>query len=240
LCPDCSAKGKICRRRNESDFNGETTITLDFLVIEQKKLQISVQPLQIAPVIECVLSKLMNYQSTHESLVAACIQGNRRAQSELYGLYNKAMYNTILRMVPNRSDAEDLLQSSFVEVFMRMESFRGESTIGAWIKRIVINKTINFLKSKRLQWTELDEKYNFIPIDAEDSGSDPMETSYTVERIKTAVSTLPEGYRMVFSLYAFEGYDHEEIAEIMQINEATSKSQYSRAKAKLRSLLTEA
>jgi RNA polymerase sigma factor (sigma-70 family) len=181
----------------------------------------------------------MDHQSTHDSLVAACMQGNRRAQSELYGLYNKAMYNTILRMVTNRSDAEDLLQSAFTEVFMRMESFRNESTIGAWIKRIVINKTINFLKSRRLQWTELDDKFNYIPAESDDAGSDATLTSYTVERVKSAVTKLPEGYRMVFSLYAFEGYDHEEIAGILQISEATSKSQYSRAKAKIRDFLSE-
>lgn len=176
----------------------------------------------------------MDHQSAQDSLVAACMQGNRKAQFELYSLYHKAMYNTILRMVTNRSDAEDLLQNAFVEVFTRMDSFRNESTIGAWIKRIVINKTINFLKSKRLQWSELDERFNEIPLDQNAGALDEESLQLSVDRVKDVVTRLPEGYRVVFSLYAFEGYDHEEIAGILQISEATSKSQYSRAKAKIR------
>jgi RNA polymerase sigma factor (sigma-70 family) len=180
----------------------------------------------------------MEYQAQHESLVLACKQGDRQAQSELYGLYNKAMYNTILRMVPNRADADDLLQSVFIDVFMRLDTFRSESSIGSWIKRIAINKSINFLKSRRLLWTELEEKHLDDQVEEHSSGGvSETDQNYTVQKIKDAVATLPEGYRVVFSLYAFEGYDHEEISQILQINEATSKSQYSRAKAKLRVLL---
>ncbi len=178
----------------------------------------------------------MDHQARHDSLVADCLKGDRRAQFELYNLYNRAMYNTILRMVPNRTDAEDLLQSAFVEVFTRMDSFRNESTIGAWIKRIVVNKTINFLKSKRLQWSELMEKHEHVQEYEVDAQEEEF-INYTVHKVKNAVAELPEGYRVVFSLYAFEGYDHEEIAEILQISEATSKSQYSRAKAKIRSMI---
>jgi RNA polymerase sigma factor (sigma-70 family) len=181
----------------------------------------------------------MDHQSQHESLVAACLQGNRKAQFELYSLYSQAMYNTILRMVSNRADAEDLLQSSFAEVFIRIDTFRSESTIGAWIKRIVVNKTINFLKSRRLQWTELDEKFERIATETEHGDEIESDRLLTVESVKLAVCNLPDGYRSVFTLYAFEGYDHEEIAQILQITEATSKSQFSRAKVKLRELITE-
>jgi RNA polymerase sigma factor (sigma-70 family) len=181
----------------------------------------------------------MDHQSQHESLVAACLQGNRKAQFELYSLYSQAMYNTILRMVSNRADAEDLLQSSFAEVFMRIDTFRSESTIGAWIKRIVVNKTINFLKSRRLQWTELDEKFERIANETDQGDESESDRLLTVESVKLAVFHLPDGYRTVFTLYAFEGYDHEEIAQILQITEATSKSQFSRAKVKLRELITE-
>jgi RNA polymerase sigma-70 factor (ECF subfamily) len=178
----------------------------------------------------------MDHQSRHESLVVACLKGDRKAQFELYNLYHRAMYSTILRMVSNRADAEDLLQSAFVEVFTRLDSFRNESTIGAWIKRIVINKTINFLKSKRLEWSELKEKHEHLPSVESDAGQEEQ-MHLTVGRIKDAVAGLPDGYRVVFSLYAFEGYDHEEIASILDITEATSKSQYSRAKAKIRTLI---
>lgn len=174
----------------------------------------------------------MDATQTHRDLVERCKEGRRDAQFELYRLYSRAMYNTCLRMVNNPHDAEDILQSVFVEVFSKLESFRNESTIGAWIKRITVNKCINFLKSRRLAFQELNAMNDL----AEDQTPEP-DVSYTVEKINRAVAGLPEGYRVVFSLYAIEGYDHEEISQILNISEATSKSQYSRAKAKLRDIL---
>jgi len=143
------------------------------------------------------------------------------------------MYNTVLRMVQHPQDAEDLLQSVFVEVFTKMDTFRYESSIGAWIKRITVNKCINFLKSRRLAFSELT-----IGMDRAETPEPEPESPYSVETINHAISDLPDGYRVVFNLYAVEGYDHEEIAQILGISEATSKSQYSRAKAKLREILT--
>lgn len=176
----------------------------------------------------------MDATQTHRDLVERCREGRRDAQFELYRLYSKAMFNTALRMVQNPHDAEDLLQSIFIEVFSKLDSFRYESSVGAWIKRITVNKSINFLKSRRLALTEL-TPYNDR---AEEQAPDP-EPLYSVERIHRAIGELPDGYRVVFSLYAVEGYDHEEIAQVLGITEATSKSQYSRAKAKLRDMLTE-
>jgi RNA polymerase sigma factor (sigma-70 family) len=175
----------------------------------------------------------MDATQTHRDLIDRCREGRRDAQFELYRLYSRAMYNTCLRMAQNPHDAEDILQSVFVEVFSKLESFRHESSIGAWIKRITVNKCINFLKSRRLAFQELTAMNDR----AEDQAPE-TETSYTVEKINRAVAELPEGYRVVFSLYAIEGYDHEEISQILNISEATSKSQYSRAKAKLRDMLT--
>jgi RNA polymerase sigma-70 factor (ECF subfamily) len=177
----------------------------------------------------------MDTTHPHFELLERCRSGQRDAQFELYRLYSKAMYNTALRMVQNKHDAEDLLQSVFVEVFTKMDTFRQESSIGAWIKRITINKCINFLKSKKLSFQEMSTQHD----QAVENDPSP-EPLYTVERIRQAVEQLPDGYRVVFSLYAFEGYDHEEIAQILNITEATSKSQYSRAKAKLRAFLTNA
>ena len=174
----------------------------------------------------------MDATQTHRDLLERCKEGRRDAQFELYRLYSKAMYNTALRMVQNPHDAEDILQSVFVEVFTKMDSFRFESSIGAWIKRITINKCINFMKARRLVFQELGHHHDFAP-EAEPETEQP----YTVEKINRAISSLPEGYRVVFTLYAVEGYDHEEISQILGITEATSKSQYSRAKAKLREIL---
>jgi RNA polymerase sigma factor (sigma-70 family) len=177
----------------------------------------------------------MDATQTHRDLIERCKEGKRDAQFELYRLYSKAMFNTALRMVQNSRDAEDLLQSVFIDVFTKIDSFRFESSIGAWIKRITVNKCINFLKSRRLSLQELPE-YGLEAAAGATADSEP-DPRYTVDAINRAIAALPEGYRVVFSLYAVEGYDHEEIGQILGITEATSKSQYSRAKAKLRDIL---
>lgn len=175
----------------------------------------------------------MDANQTHRDLIERCRQGRRDAQFELYRLYSRAMYNTALRMVHHAHDAEDLLQSVFVEVFTKLDSFRYESSIGAWMKRITINKCINFLKSKRLALSELTASH-----DKAEVAEYEHEPVWSVEKINRAIGELPDGYRVVFSLYAVEGYDHEEIGQILGVTEATSKSQYSRAKAKLREMLS--
>ncbi len=176
----------------------------------------------------------MNYSHTHRDIVEACKKGNRQAQFELYRLYSKAMYNICLRMVRNEVDAEDLLQNSFVTVFSKLDSFRYQSAIGAWIKRITINNCINFLKKRKLQLEELTENIKSVQETQEDVDSSVL----SVNSINKAIFNLPDGYRVVFSLYAMEGYDHKEIAQILEITEATSKSQYSRAKKRLKEMLT--
>lgn len=144
------------------------------------------------------------------------------------------MYNICLRMLRNEADAEDLLQNSFVDVFSKLDTFRFESSVGAWIKRIVVNNCINHLKKRRLALEELNDQLHGRPDDEPEEGNgydlDP-------EHIHRAICRLPDGYRVVFTLYLLEGYDHKEIAEILGISEATSKSQYSRAKKKLREML---
>lgn len=143
------------------------------------------------------------------------------------------MYNVCLRMVRSEADAEDLLQNSFIDVFTNLDSFRFESSIGAWIKRIVVNNCINFLKKRRLVFSELQENFAGMPDDA----PEPSEYPLSVNEVHKAINQLPDGYRVVFSLYMLEGYDHQEIGEILGITEATSKSQYSRARKKLKEML---
>ncbi len=177
----------------------------------------------------------MAYTDTHSEIVEACKRGNRQAQQELYSLYSKAMYNICLRMVKEQLDAEDLLQNSFVDVFTKLHSFKQESTIGAWIKRIVINNCINFIKKRRLELVELKDNYDPVAQVQEEV----PDSALHVHNINEALLQLPDGYRMVFTLYLMEGYDHGEIATILNITEATSKSQYSRAKKKLKHILIE-
>ncbi|HMQ48865.1 MAG TPA: RNA polymerase sigma factor [Saprospiraceae bacterium] len=187
-----------------------------------------------SPAVQQHKTLALDYVSTHREIVEKCKSGNRRAQFELYRLYSKAMYNVCLRMVRQEQDAEDLLQNAFVDVFTKLDSFRYQSSIGAWIKRIVVNNCINHLKRNRLLVEELNESGS--EIQAEDELPIP---GLSVEVVKKALEKLPDGYRVVFSLYLLEGYDHKEIAEILDITEATSKSQYSRAKKKVRDLIIE-
>lgn len=175
----------------------------------------------------------MDYISTHRDIVEECKRGNRQAQFELYRLYAKGMYNICLRMVGREGDAEDLLQNSFIDVFTKLHTFRYQSSIGAWIKRIVVNNCINFLKRKRIYFEDLKHTYEYELSTQEDDPGGKV----NVEAIKNALFQLPDGYRVVFSLYSLEGYDHKEIAQILNVTEATSKSQYSRAKKKLKELL---
>jgi len=177
----------------------------------------------------------LDYASTHRDVVERCKHGNRQAQFELYRLYSRAMYNLCLRMLRNEQDAEDVLQRSFIDVFSHLDSFRYQSSVGAWIKRIVVNNCINHLKRNKIHIEELEPRH--VPV--EDEPVTLVEDDMDVYRIKRAVSQLPDGYRTVFTLYLFEGYDHQEISEIMGITEATSKSQLSRAKQKVKQILTQ-
>lgn len=176
----------------------------------------------------------MDYGNTHRHILDKCLRGNRQAQFELYRLYSKAMYNVCLRMLRNDMDAEDILQRSFIDVFSKLHTFRFQSSVGAWIKRIVVNNCINFLKKRRLEIQELDDRVHGMCEEIPEEKS----YQYDITAINQAIFKLPDGYRIVFSLYMLEGYDHKEIGEILGITEATSKSQYSRAKRKLRELLT--
>ncbi len=171
------------------------------------------------------------YQEIHRDIIEQCKAGNSRAQQKLYHLYAKAMYNVCYRMMNNREEAEDQLQESFTEAFVRLESFRFESAFGAWLKRITVNKCINSLKKRKAELVpvvELPEK----PAEEDNDVS-----GLTTEHIRKALEKLPEGYRVIFSLYLLEGYDHVEISQIMGISEETSKSQYSRARQRMKEIL---
>lgn len=170
-----------------------------------------------------------SYTDKHEELVAACKQGNRQAQFKLYQLYSKAMYNTALRIVKDADDAADVLQDAFVDAFSRLERFRQESTFGMWMKQIVVNKSISALRKRKLEFLSLTGDED---IAAEDTESEE-DMAYQVEAVRAAIDQLPEGYRIVLTLYLLEGYDHEEIAHILRISEATSRSQFMRGKRRV-------
>ncbi len=147
------------------------------------------------------------------------------------------MYNTALRITGNSADAEDILQESFIDAFEQLRSFEGRSTFGAWLKQIVVYKSIGLLRKRRVSFTEL--MFEAENMAEEDTvGEDDIE--FTVNSIKDAISRLPDGYRAVLSLYLVEGYDHEEISEILKISHSTVRTQYIRGKQKLLELLKKA
>ena len=168
----------------------------------------------------------------HRKLVEESKQGSSKAQYKLYKLYAGAMLNTAYRMLRNREEAEDMLQESFSEAFMKLDRFRFESTFGAWLKRIVVNKCINEIKKKKADLEYTDDIARYIEKDVEDDLP-----NLSVNMIKEAMQQLPDGSRMIFQLYLLEGYDHREIAEILEVSESNSKSQYMRAKRRIKDIL---
>jgi RNA polymerase sigma-70 factor (ECF subfamily) len=161
-------------------------------------------------------------------------RGNRQAQYQLYKMYSRAMFNICYRMMNDRSDAEDMLQESFSEAFRRLDSFRHESTFGAWLKMIVIHRCINEIKRKKTQLEFFDD---MTPFEEKEDIRDDQAPGLSPDKIKKAMEQLPKGSRMIFSLYLLEGYDHQEISEILNISESNSKTQYMRAKQRIRELL---
>ena len=170
-----------------------------------------------------------------DELVERCKLGDTASYETLYQRYAKAMYNTSLRIVNNTADAEDVLQEAFLDAFRSLNDFNYHSTFGAWLKRIVINKSINILRKRKMHLVEL-EQSNVHAI-TEDERLDENELQFKVEQVKKAIQKLADGYRTVLSLYLLEGYDQEEISEILGITHNTVRTQYIRAKQKLLMIL---
>lgn len=171
----------------------------------------------------------------HQDLIRQSIEGSRKAQYKLYQQYARAMYNICIRMMPGVEDAEDMLQESFAEAFRRLHTFRFESTFGAWLKRIVINRCINEMRRRKADLKYFEDMHLFEGKPEEEV----EETGLSVDKVRMAMKELPNGSRMIFSLYLLEGYDHLEIADILNISVSNSKSQYMRARQKVKELLTQ-
>ncbi len=174
-------------------------------------------------------------QTIYKYLVKRCKKGDRQAQNELYKLFASAMFNTSRRIMGDDEDAKDVLQESFIEAFTKIHMLKKEVTFPAWIKRIVVNKSINALRKKRLSVTSLEDEHEMKFEEDEDKDIIRHEAA----RILRAVDLISEGCRTVFNLYMFEGYDHKEIGEVLSITESASKAQYSKAKSKIRKVLAE-
>lgn len=171
------------------------------------------------------------YENIHQEIIDQCREGNQKAQFQLYKLYYKPMYSVCMRIINNETEAEDAMQEAFLKAFTKIDTYKGEVSFGAWLKKIVINRSLDYLKKRKVKFEEIKEKTNQI-IDYQ------METKQVnVQMIKDAIQKLPDGYRVVLSLYLIEGYDHEEISDILGISNSNSRTQFLRAKNKLREIL---
>ena len=179
------------------------------------------------------MKKTDREMNIHSELIELCRRGDSKAQFELYNLYSRAMYNVSCRILPDRMEAEDAMQEAFFKAFDKLHTFRNEVAFGAWLKRIVVNTCIDYLKKKKLQLTSIDDVKGVA--DVQDGVDDFVPES--VEDIKVAMNELPEGYRLVLSLHLVEGYEYEEIAEMLGIAQSSVRSQFTRARQKLIELL---
>ncbi|MEJ7662996.1 MAG: RNA polymerase sigma factor [Hymenobacter sp.] len=177
------------------------------------------------------------YIDINAPLVERCRVNDRQAQAELYRRYSKAMFNAALRITGDYAEAEDVLQESFLSAFRELSGYKGDSSFGAWLKRIVVNKSINCLQAATLatgaarRFSPRSHAGRNGPIPRR--GGKPPSSSTGPMCCGAAFRSCSDGYRVVLSLYLLEGYDHLEIAGILGISESTSKSQYSRARQRL-------
>ncbi len=180
------------------------------------------------------LSKQMQEDSTIE-LISLCKKRDRNAQRELYQKYSKQMFNLCIRLLNSFEDAEDILQEGFIKMFRNIHQCDNPLAFRAWFKRIIINLCLQKIKQNK-QDLLITEDDKIIDISSSQT-SEEVEAKVDINQIRKAIQKLPDGFRIVFSLYQIEGYDHEEISEILNISKSTSKSQYHRAKKKLREVL---
>ena len=168
-----------------------------------------------------------------QELIQACLRNDRKAQRQLYQQYAGGMLVVCMRYVNNKAEAEDILQDAFIKVFHYLGSFRGESTLGAWIKRIVVNTALRHIQNA----------YTFDDLEAVDRPNGKIEESVSglqglqFQELITLIHQLPKGCQTIFNLFAIECFQHNEIAEMLHISEGTSKSQYARAKQLLQQQL---
>ena len=173
-----------------------------------------------------------------DQLLPLCQQGEQGAQMEVYNRYYKAMYNTSLRIVKDTAAAEDVMQDSFLSAFTKLDSFKGESSFGSWLKRIVVNNSLNcYQKVKKREETPLED--HLYRIEDEPVGLDTEDlNSLKAAEVIHAMSQLKDNYRQSLSLHLIEGYDYDEMSEIMNMSYANCRTMVSRAKNSLRKILS--
>lgn len=170
----------------------------------------------------------------NKELIEACVKGDRVAQRNLYDLFSRRMYVVCLRYTKSQQEAEDVLQDSFIKVFKNLKGYRGDSRLDYWIKRIVINTALNSQRKKLYM-------YPMVDIDDVKNDFDHSKalSNFQMEELLKMIKELPTGCQTVFNLFAIEGYSHKEIAEMLEVSEGTSKSQFARARKLLQNKIAE-
>jgi len=170
---------------------------------------------------------------TEEAILKGCLQNEAVAQKELYNRYSPKMLSVCYRFAHNREDAEDMLQEGFIKVFSQMHTFENRGAFEGWIRRIVVHTCINILKKNK----KFNESVDIIHATGVQVREETVPSIIQAKQVVECIRMLPVGYRTVLNLYSIEGYSHREIAIMLDIEESTSRSQYTRAKAMLEEIL---
>lgn len=179
------------------------------------------------------LYKQMNETTT--DIIRGCRKGSRSAQLSLYKQFAQRLYVACLRIVGNTAEAEEAMQDSFLKIFTRLDQYHDDQCFEAWIHRIAVHTAIDYVRRQTPEWEELSDNLSVV---TDDEDTDEEAINYSVTQVKSACQKLPVGYRVILSLYLFEGYDMEEIASILNIRPPSVRSQYLRAKRKLLDIIT--
>lgn len=174
------------------------------------------------------------YKNIHIPLIKACKKGDQKAQTKLYMLYAKAMYHVAYRILNDMHEAEDAMQEAFIKAFDKLNSYSETVSFGAWLKKIVVNTSLDVLRKKKEIFENID---NLADIEEDKEEISTSNIAFEALKVRNAIMQLSERYRIVLSLYLLEGYDHDEIAKILGISASTSRSQLTRAKKKLLDIL---
>lgn len=170
---------------------------------------------------------------TEEALLQGCINNEPMAQKELYQKFSSRMLSVCYRFAHNREDAEDMLQEGFIKVFSQIHTFRNLGALEGWIRRIIVHTCINHLKRNK----KFNESVDLIHANGLQVREDSIPSIVQAKQVIECIRLLPIGYRTVLNLYAIEGYSHKEIAAVLDIEESTSRSQYTRARQMLEDIL---
>jgi len=172
---------------------------------------------------------------TDYQLTCECLKGNIAAQKQLYMQYAPKMKAICMRYAINEANAEDMLQEAFIKVFTKISTFKNDGPLGAWIRRVVVNTATEIYRKEKKYLGNCEIDHHLYIISSQEDVIDAL----AAEELMGKIQQLPKGYRLVFNMYAIEGYSHKEIGKILKISESTSKSQYSRARAAIRLMIAQ-